>query len=343
MQQLDLGEALVVIYDSLRGNMLTTRSILHGMGFRNIEGFTSFENLVRRLKNNDTSILFIEASEDTEQVVELLQSIRMGSTKCNPFLPIVSTLWVGNSDIVANLLNAGCDDVLLRPFSVAKTQERVRAIIENRKRFVVTSDYVGPDRGKPKTGRYSVEAFEVPNPLKIVVCGGSNNPVKHLEELENAKKRVNKERLAKLARRIAIAAEVTLQSCKDFNKNNGFVLDLLETTYELVRTAKRMDNEEINDMAIVLENIASKTASGTNTAENANLTRQLALAIFVAYASDDGEIFKKDLELTLSSVRNRLNKARDRDDKIKNLVVNPENVNSDSNNKDDDAMKYLSS
>ena len=38
MANLDLSEALAVVYDPIRGNMLTTRSVLHGMGFRRIDG-----------------------------------------------------------------------------------------------------------------------------------------------------------------------------------------------------------------------------------------------------------------------------------------------------------------
>ena len=327
LHQEELGEAVVLIYDPIRGNMLTTRSIIHGMGFRKIEGITSFEVLTRRLKTNDASILFIEASENTDIVIELLQAIRMGATKCNPFLPIIVTLWVGSSDTITGLLNSGCDDVLLRPFSVSKTQERVKSIIYNRKKFVVTSDYVGPDRGKPKEGQVTVDAFEVPNPLRDIITGDASNPIKQNNDIDEAKKRVNKERLAKLARRIAIAAEVTLQAQAKPSTNSGFVTDLLETTYELVRTAKRMNNDDIHDMAIVLENIASKTASGTNTVENAKLTRQLAYGIYAAYASGNDEAFRKDLELTLSSVRSRLDKAKDRETKLKHLNEQVEGTN----------------
>ncbi|KAF0101611.1 MAG: response regulator receiver [Hyphomonadaceae bacterium] len=282
MANRDLGEALAVIYDPIRGNMLTTRGVLHGMGFRRIDGITSITQLERRIKENDIAVLFLEASEDTKKVSDLLQTIRMGEIKANPFLPIIATLWAGNGESVAGLMNAGADDVLLRPFSVVRAQERIGALIDNRRGFVVTSDYVGPDRGKRSDDRLNVEAFTVPNALRAVVTGEISDPVMQSEILENAKKRMNKERLAKLARRIAMAAEVTIQADADASDSKGFVVDLLETSAELVRTSR---------------------------------------AIFVTYATDEGEVFKKELDEVMATVRSRLTKAKIREANMKKLVT----------------------
>ncbi len=314
-----MAQAVAVIYDPIRGNMLTTRGVLHGMGFRRIDGITSFHALERRLKDVEVSILFIEASEEAKVIVELVQKIRLGETKANPFLPIIATLWTGSSETVASLMNSGCDDVLLRPFSVVRVKERVAAIIDNRKKFVVTSDYVGPDRGVPKSGHANVESFEVPNPLRNMVFGEQIDPVAQNELVEEARKRVNKERLAKLARRIAMAAEVTIQAKAGRGDERGFIVDLLETSTELVKTAKRMGQDDVQDIASVLENVIAKVAIGHSREENATLARQLAMAIYVAYAVDEGEVFKAELEKTMIMVRSRLENAKIREKRKRDL------------------------
>lgn len=319
MIQRDMAQAVAVIYDPIRGNMLTTRGVLHGMGFRRIDGITSFHALERRLKDVEVSILFIEASEEAKVIVELVQKIRLGETKANPFLPIIATLWTGSSETVASLMNSGCDDVLLRPFSVVRVKERVAAIIDNRKKFVVTSDYVGPDRGVPKSGHANVESFEVPNPLRNMVFGEQIDPVAQNELVEEARKRVNKERLAKLARRIAMAAEVTIQAKAGRGDERGFIVDLLETSTELVKTAKRMGQDDVQDIASVLENVIAKVAIGHSREENATLARQLAMAIYVAYAVDEGEVFKAELEKTMIMVRSRLENAKIREKRKRDL------------------------
>jgi hypothetical protein len=231
----------------------------------------------------------------------------------NPFIPVIATLWAGSTDLVADLMNVGCDDVLLRPFSQIQTLERVRAIISARKQFVVTSDYVGPDRGRSSRNQMAPETFDPPNTLRDRVLLSNYDPVTQSEILATARRKVDQDRLAKLARRIAMAAEVIIQARGRGDSNAGFVVDLLESSAELVRAAKRLDIDEVQEIAMVLENVAARSsAPGPERVENANLTRQLALALYVAYAVEGGEAFKAELETTLDKVRGRLDKAKER-------------------------------
>ena len=308
-----LSEATAVIYDSVRGNMLLTRSVLHGIGFRKIEGITSMRELNRRLKDIEVAILVIEATDQPRQIVELLRAQRLGELGINPFVPIIATLWAGQTDLVADLMNCGCDDVLLRPFSASQTLERIKSIIMSRKSFVVTSDYVGPDRGKTSKLGMAPEHFDPPNALRDRVLNLNCDPLVQTKILQSARRRVDQDRLAKLARRIAMAAEVTIQAQGRGDSNSGFVVDLLESAAELVRAAKRLDQDEVQDIAMVLENVVARTAApGPERVENAQLTRQLALALFVAYAAEGGDQFRAELDLTLLQVRARLDKAKER-------------------------------
>jgi two-component system, OmpR family, phosphate regulon response regulator PhoB len=310
---LDLSNAAVLIYDPLRANMLTSRTVLHGIGFRRIEGVTSVIALERKLKDPEISLLLLEAGDDVARCASLVRSIRLGEHKANPFMPVVATLWSGLGDSVTDLMNAGCDDVVLRPFSAAKALERVRWLIGNRHPFVVTSDYVGPDRGLRTDGAFKIEPFEVPNPLRDSVVGTDPDPLRRSEAIAAAGARVDKERLAKLARRIAMAAEVTIQAQGHAGETTGFVIDLIETAGELVKAARRLKQDDVTDIALVLEGVAARTAApGSERAENAQLTRQLALALYTAYAADESEQFSQELDSTLSLVRARLERARER-------------------------------
>jgi two-component system, OmpR family, phosphate regulon response regulator PhoB len=310
---LDFSLPKVLVFDPLRGNMLTTRAVLHGIGFRRIEGVLARVPLERRLKDQEVSLLMLEAGEDIPRAVNLVRAIRLGEIEANPFLPIIATLWNGFGDSVAELMNAGCDDVLLRPFSAARLQERARWLIGNRPPFVVTSDYVGPDRGNRTATGFSVEPFDVPNPLRDRALNQASDPVAQAAEIAAACHRVDRERIAKLARRIAMAAEVTIQAHATAHERTGFVIDLIETSAELVKAAKRLKQDDVQDIAAVLEGVAARTATpGPDRAENAQLTRQLALALYAAYAADESDRFQEDLDSTLSLVRARLDRVRER-------------------------------
>jgi hypothetical protein len=202
---------------------------------------------------------------------------------------------------------------LLRPFSASQAWERIKSIILARKPFVVTSDYVGPDRGRAGNAGMAPDPFDPPNLLRDKVLGINLDPTQQGECLAKARRRVDQDRLAKLARRIAMAAEVTIQAQGRGDPKSGFVVDLLESSAELVRAAKRLDQDEVQDIASVLENVVARTASpGVERVENAQMTRELALALFVAYAADSSVEFKAELDATLVAVRARLAKAKDR-------------------------------
>jgi hypothetical protein len=308
-----LSDATALIFDPVRGNMLMTRAVLHGIGFRKIEGITSKRELQRRLKDIDIAVLFIESTDQNRQIVDMLRSHRLGELGINPFLPIIATLWAGQADLVADLMNCGCDDVLLRPFSAVQALDRIKSLVLARKGFVVTSDYVGPDRGKVSPNGMAPATFDPPNTLRDRVFSLNTDPVEQSEMLNAARRRVDQDRLAKLARRIAMAAEVTIQAQGRGDSNSGFVVDLLESSAELVRAAKRLKQEDVQDIATVLENVVARTASpGPERVENAKLTRQLALALFVAYAAEGGDEFRSELDATLIQVRARLSRAKDR-------------------------------
>jgi hypothetical protein len=214
---------------------------------------------------------------------------------------------------VADLMNCGCDDVLLRPFSAVQALDRIKSLVLARKGFVVTSDYVGPDRGKVSANGMAPTTFDPPNTLRDRVFSLNGDPVEQSKMLNAARRRVDQDRLAKLARRIAMAAEVTIQAQGRGDSNSGFVVDLLESSAELARAAKRLQQEDVQDIATVLENVVTRTAAaGPERVENAQLTRQLALALFVAYAADGGDEFRAELDNTLEQVRARLSRAKDR-------------------------------
>lgn len=312
--QLDLSTAPVLVFDPVRGNMLTTRAILHGIGFRRIEGVMNRAQLDRRLKDPDISLLLIEAGDDVDRAVSLVRAIRLAEIEANPFVPVICTLWNGNGDAVTELMNAGADDVLLRPYSAARLLDRARWLVTNRQPFVVTSDYVGPDRARAATDKaFAVEPFEVPNPLRDKASGAPSDPVAQQAALEAARTRVDKERISKLARRIAMAAEVTIQASGHAGAGTGFVIDLIETSSELVKAAKRLKQDDVQDIAMVLEGVAARTATpGPERAEHAQLTRQLALALHAAYAAEETDRFQEDLDTTLGLVRSRLDRARER-------------------------------
>ena len=111
-------------------------------------------------------LLLVEVAGSENEVCGLVQAVRQGTLGDNPFIVIVVTTWRRDGTIVGQVLNSGADDLIARPVSAHMLGERVRALAERRKRFVVTMDYIGPDRRREVRGQ-GAECVEVPNPLNV--------------------------------------------------------------------------------------------------------------------------------------------------------------------------------
>jgi DNA-binding response OmpR family regulator len=165
----ETAEALV--YDPVASNRNASRASLHSIGFRKVDLAASLEILDERLRVRAPDLLLAEVAGSENEVCALVQSLRRGTLGDNPFIVVVVTTWRRDGTIVGQVVNSGADDLIARPVSTTILGERIRALIDRRKGFVITSDYIGPDRRRePRTA--GVERIEVPNPLKIRTLEG---------------------------------------------------------------------------------------------------------------------------------------------------------------------------
>ena len=158
--------ATTLVYDPVGPNRIATRASLHSVGFRRVDLAPTLDVLRERLRLRSPDLLLVEVAGSENEVCELVQQVRQGALGDNPFIVIIVTTWRRDGSIVGQVLNSGADDLIARPVSAHMLGERVKSFAERRKRFVVTMDYIGPDRRREPRG-HGAECVEVPNPLSI--------------------------------------------------------------------------------------------------------------------------------------------------------------------------------
>lgn len=146
------------------------RSNLYHLGCRDIQYTSDPDELRRWVAEAPPDLLIVQSDLGApEAVCDLFRRIRHGELGSNPFVPLVAVTHVAEPELIKSLINAGTDDVLPYPWQEQYMDERLSKLIHQRKPFVVTSDYIGPDRrAKPRPGeRFAdVTPMEVPNPLR---------------------------------------------------------------------------------------------------------------------------------------------------------------------------------
>lgn len=206
MQRLTYETADVLVYDPVAANRNATRASLYMLGFRRIETVATLDAFAEYIFKTPPDLVLCEVQGAAPQICDLIQNLRQGAGE-NPFIVVIVTTWDNSTALVSSILNSGADDLLLRPFSVTQLGQRVRAHIERRKGFVITTDYIGPDRRREGSRTSTIELFQPPNSLKMKAADGLSTEeaaARLEEELRTARDVFGAEKLRRDAFQICV-------------------------------------------------------------------------------------------------------------------------------------------
>jgi DNA-binding response OmpR family regulator len=207
MSRLNYETAETLVYDPVAAHRTATRAVLYTLGFRTIDTVGTVDALSDAIRRKPPDLALCEAQGADAELCAMIQELRQGVGGYNPFLVIIVTAWEKTGTLVKRVLDSGADDLLLRPFSTALLRARIDTHVERRKQFVITHDYVGPDRRNDPTRANSAEMFEPPNSLKMKAQEGlSTDEVssRMAKELKGAREVLNAEKLRRDAFQICV-------------------------------------------------------------------------------------------------------------------------------------------
>jgi DNA-binding response OmpR family regulator len=147
---------------------------LKAASFKDLRETSNYSQTHKRLGEDDIDLLIAVSEMENFFVGHLVKEIRHGRLGKNPFPVVVMLLPIANQDHVRKVVDCGSDDLLLIPVAPDNLLTRLETFGRGRKSFVVTSDYIGPDRRKQlrSTGE-AVPRVDVPNPIKARISNAS--------------------------------------------------------------------------------------------------------------------------------------------------------------------------
>ena len=113
----------------------------------------------------DFDLIIANIDEADDSAAQLLRSLRNGTIPGNPFVPTIVTCNNSTAATVRAAVDCGADAVVLKPYSLQQIMDPIEAMVDRRRPFVVTSDYVGPERRSTQREGQVIEQIAVPNPL----------------------------------------------------------------------------------------------------------------------------------------------------------------------------------
>ncbi|MBN2752478.1 MAG: hypothetical protein JXQ84_07185 [Rhodospirillaceae bacterium] len=155
-----------------------------------------------------------------------VRAIRNGQLGRDPFLPIIIAMDATGPDNVRILIDSGVDGVLLRPLSSGKICDQLRLLTRHRKPFVVTSDYIGPNRRQTsRPGSADIPLLNAPNALhdRIVENATSKTRAARRNEAWNEMMR---QRLMRYAENMRFLADRSFPSVLQGDLNTEALKDM---------------------------------------------------------------------------------------------------------------------
>lgn len=172
MLDYDLSNVEVVVVDSQLHAVRLVREMLNRLGIKKVELFDSVDQALSFMTGSAPDLVLIDCEGPLESdAFRMVRSIRNDMTVQNPYTGIVITVWQATQNHVLKMTNAGADAMLVKPFSPRQILDRIGTLVDSRKNFVVTSDFVGPDRRKHPREGTQIPLFDVPNTLAMKVLG----------------------------------------------------------------------------------------------------------------------------------------------------------------------------
>ncbi len=247
------------------------KSALFAQGFRAITDTASYVKLHDLIEQDSVDLLITASTLEDNATAYLIQETRHHRLGSNPFVVVIMLLANAEPASVRQGIDSGADDLLLMPVAPEQLMARIGKLASLRKPFVVTHDYVGPDRrGKNRMFEHSAPTLPVPNPLRARIRGGMDG-TRVTAQIRDSASALNTMQIERHAAQVGWLVNHIGASIRDGAAPPGTLIThtakLVATAEDMIRRIKETPAEahaglvgEVLDIARRLDSDAGKVA-----------------------------------------------------------------------------------
>ncbi len=262
------------------------RTILSNNGFTGVTLGTDLNKVKDSITKHMPDIMLCGTEFPDGKITDLLRDIRHNRIGNNPFMPVIILLDEPTPDLVADVLSAGPDDVVMKPVSTRGLLDRLGQQIHKRKPYIVTDEYVGPARKGDDTSR----AIAPPNPLHAKATGGKISFHEVERSINDALAAVNDRRVENMGPEIAaLVGRLVLMLDKPTvtEAAKGGLQMLIELNQDVIRKVEggRYDHVAVLCRAIIIvaERLQKDTGGGADKTQ-VRLLKPLSQAVQAGFS-----------------------------------------------------------
>lgn len=186
-----------IIADRDKGFRHTLFSMLRPMGFLTLLHTDNLTEVRESVEENRVDLVVADINVGEDELLSMVRHIRHQEVGSNPFIVVILLAADPQPDVVHRMIDCGSDALLAKPVAAGALIDRLKYLSSHRKGFVVTTDYVGPDRrSAPRPGTQQIPLLAVPNPLSPKDRADSNA---YHKAIEAAVREINEQKVQRHA------------------------------------------------------------------------------------------------------------------------------------------------
>lgn len=144
---------------------------LRSLGVGTVSVAGALDVALKMIDGDFVDLLVLAAEWPDGDASEAITAIRHAEVGENPFMVIITVSEDPDSQTGWRPLRYGADVMVIAPLDEAILGDQLHEMVASRKKFVATSDYVGPDRRAESGRETSIPLLAVPNSLADKVNG----------------------------------------------------------------------------------------------------------------------------------------------------------------------------
>lgn len=248
-----LSNVTVLIGDTKAARASTLADGLREFGFGTTTIALSYKEAVAKIEEGGIDVAILADSLGSG-VFKLVKGVRHMLVGKNPFMTIFCALAPEHVDGAKLALRAGVDSIFVQPVPAKDVTDRVRKVSRVDTPYVVTSEYIGPDR-RAADRSSALRRFYVPQTLLSKLRGQSINYAEFSKKIAPIMEDMLQTRLNSQSGRLApvckelLASYLTSQVTPAVQPKLKSLADLLKDT---ASSAKRLKQADVEGLCLSL-------------------------------------------------------------------------------------------
>lgn len=154
MSHAAMSRLTVLIVDDNKHMITIVKTLLRGFGISHFLEANDAAEAFDIVRTEHIDFIIVDYLMEILDGTDFVRLVRTGDDSPNPFVPIIMLTAYSERSKVLAARDAGVTEFCCKPVTAKELFRKVRAIVNNPRPFIRTSQYFGPDRRRVKSEHY---------------------------------------------------------------------------------------------------------------------------------------------------------------------------------------------